>query len=342
MAAREISRPDVYDAREIARAAGRPLAVITALLDSGRVSTVDGEYVSHAEALRMLRALKSGRPLDVAVSPATLFARRHGSRETRVPLAASTAIHAVLAGLGLLVAVLGRAEVTEALATAHVEPVRLVFLATPGPGGGGGGGGLRHATPPEAARRAGRESLTSPVPPPEPAPKPRPEIPAEPAETPPVAPVASVAADKTSQTGVIEETTAASSKGPGRDGAAGAGEGGGIGVGQGAGIGDGSGGGTGGGPYRPGSGIEPPSLVREVKPDYPEDARRRSVEGDVVLEIVVRRDGSVGDVRVVQSLGGSLDQRAIAAVRQWRFDPAKRLGVPVDVLVEVSVEFKLR
>ena len=95
------------------------------------------------------------------------------------------------------------------------------------------------------------------------------------------------------------------------------------GEGEGAGIGPGSGGGTGGGPYRPGSGITPPSLLREVKPDYTEDARRRGIEGDVVLEIVVRSDGTVGDVRLLQGLGAGLDQRAIDAVRQWRFAPAR-------------------
>ena len=69
-------------------------------------------------------------------------------------------------------------------------------------------------------------------------------------------------------------------------------------------MGPGSGGGTGGGPYRPGSGIDPPSIVREVKPDYTEDGRRRNLEGDVVLEIVVRSDGTVGNVKVLQGLGG--------------------------------------
>jgi protein TonB len=79
-----------------------------------------------------------------------------------------------------------------------------------------------------------------------------------------------------------------------------------------------------------------------VKPQYTEEARRRGIEGDVVLEIVVRADGSVGQVTVMQRLGAGLDQRAIEAVRQWRFSPARRFGTPVDVLVEVAVEFKLR
>jgi protein TonB len=82
--------------------------------------------------------------------------------------------------------------------------------------------------------------------------------------------------------------------------------------------------------------------VREVKAEYTEEARRRSLTGDVLLEIVVRFDGTVGDVRLVRGLGSGLDQRAVQAVRQWRFDPARRKGVPVNVLVEVAVEFILR
>jgi protein TonB len=99
---------------------------------------------------------------------------------------------------------------------------------------------------------------------------------------------------------------------------------------------------VGGGPYHPGSGIEPPRILHEVKADYPEEARRRGITGDVVLEIVVRRDGSVGDVKVLEGLGGGLSERAVQAVRQWRFAPARRLGASVDVIVEVAVEFKLR
>ena len=158
-----------------------------------------------------------------------------------------------------------------------------------------------------------------------------------------VAPVATIAADARDRTGVLAESAAtADSNGPGSGGGAGTGRGTGIGEGDGAGIGPGSGGGTGGGPYRPGSGIVAPGLLREVKPDYSEDARKRGIEGDVVLEIIVRSDGSVGSVKVLQGLGAGLDQRAVDAVRQWRFSPARRLGTPVDVVVEVAVEFKLR
>lgn len=107
-------------------------------------------------------------------------------------------------------------------------------------------------------------------------------------------------------------------------------------------MGPGSGGGAGGGPYRGGSGIDAPRLLREVKADYSEEGRRRGVTGDVVLEIVVRRDGSVGDVKLLKGLGWGLDERAVQAVRQWRFSPATRSGTPIDVVVEAAVEFKLR
>jgi protein TonB len=116
----------------------------------------------------------------------------------------------------------------------------------------------------------------------------------------------------------------------------------GTGPGVGPGVDDGTGGGAGGGPYRPGSGIEPPRLVREVKAQYTEDARRKGVTGNVVLEIVIKSDGSVGDVKVLRGLGYGLEDRAIAAVRTWKFSPARRLGMPVDVIVEVEVEFSLR
>jgi periplasmic protein TonB len=132
------------------------------------------------------------------------------------------------------------------------------------------------------------------------------------------------------------------SHGAGTGGGSGTGQGTGIGEGDGSGLGKGSGGGTGGGPYRPGSGISAPAIIREVKPDYTEEGRRRAIEGDVVLEIVVRADGSVGNVKLLQGLGAGLDQRAMEAVREWKFSPARRYGTPVDVIVEVAMEFKLR
>ena len=69
---------------------------------------------------------------------------------------------------------------------------------------------------------------------------------------------------------------------------------------------------SGGGPFRPGSGIEPPRLLREVKAQYTDDARKKGVTGDVLLEIVIKSDGSVGDVKVLRGLGSGLDERAVS------------------------------
>jgi TonB family protein len=158
-----------------------------------------------------------------------------------------------------------------------------------------------------------------------------------------VAPLPTIPADDRTQAGGLDASqTVRDSRGAGDGGGVGTGAGTGLGEGSGAGVGPGSGGGMGGGPYRPGSGIAPPQLLREVRADYTDEARRRGLEGEVVLEIVVQRNGTVGDVTVKRRLGGGLEERAVHAVRQWRFAPATLRGAPVDVVVEVAVEFRLR
>lgn len=357
--------PEVYSGREIARAAGVSAGRVASLLASGEAATIDGEFAGEREAVWLVRALRAVEPVLASVEPPQspdvtpaerrLFATAPGRRRvTGIPLAASSALHVAAFGLIVVLSTLGafRPVLSRETTTATVTPVRLVFTAEPGPGGGGGGGGLRQPLPPPKARLNGTAHVSSPVPvrhPPPPAAPPKIpiEVPKPPlrAETLPpiIAPVVSVAGDMRDRIGVLSETPVESeSRGPGAGGGVGTGTGVGVGEGSGSGIGPGSGGGYGGGPYRPGSGVEPPRILREVKPSYTEQARRAGVEGEVVLEIVVQSDGSVGHVRVLQRLGSGLDERAIDAVRQWRFDPARRQGTPVDVVVEVSVEFKLR
>ena len=157
------------------------------------------------------------------------------------------------------------------------------------------------------------------------------------------APVASIPGDLRQRLGTIDgPSDAGDSLGSGVGDGVGSGAGAGLGSGQGPGIGPGFGGGVGGGPYRPGSGVDPPRLLREVRPSYSDEARRASVEGDVLLEVIILADGSVGRVEVVRRLGYGLEEHAVEAVRQWQFAPATKQGVPVDVVVEVAVEFVLR
>jgi protein TonB len=79
-----------------------------------------------------------------------------------------------------------------------------------------------------------------------------------------------------------------------------------------------------------------------VKPVYTDEARRQGVEGEVVMEIIVLSNGSVGSVKVLRGLPAGLNDRAVQAVRAWRFAPARLRGTPVDVVVEASVEFRMR
>ncbi len=332
---------DVYSIREVALAAGVREEQVVAYLGARP------RYLGHAEAVRVGSALvlaTRGR------GPKPLFATFGGAAHdlrSRPVFAASSTVHATVFAVLLFAGTFDLApRLSHDAAPPQTDLMRLVFLATPGPGGGGGGGGLREPVAPPKAMREGRQKTSSPVPPvkpiaPAPAPTP-PPIASEPLPT-LIAPIVSSPADRENRVGVLDQTTSQNEvHGPGTGGGTGSGQGTGAGAGSGPGIGPGSGGGTGGGPYRPGSGIAPPRLLREVKADYTEDARRRGLSGEVVLEIVVRSDGSVGDVKVLQGLGSGLDQRAIDAVRQWRFAPAQKQGTPVDVLVEVAVEFKLR
>jgi TonB family protein len=133
------------------------------------------------------------------------------------------------------------------------------------------------------------------------------------------------------------------STGPGSGGGVGTGSGTGIGPGAGAGIGAGSGGGTGGGLYRPGGSVTAPRLIAEVKPKYTNEAVLNRIQGTVVLEVVVTRDGRTSHIRVTRSLDpGGLDQQAIAAVAEWRFEPGRLAGTPVDVAVTILLDFWIR
>lgn len=86
-----------------------------------------------------------------------------------------------------------------------------------------------------------------------------------------------------------------------------------------------------------------PNLKDAPKPPYPESARKRDVQGNVLLLIRVQVDGTVGEVKVRRSSGDtSLDSAASNGARMWTFVPARRGPNPVEAWVEVPVEFKLR
>jgi TonB family protein len=85
----------------------------------------------------------------------------------------------------------------------------------------------------------------------------------------------------------------------------------------------------------------PPRLVKRVQPEYSKDARKAKIEGIVVLFVTVQADGTPNDIKVMSPLGYGLDEQAIEAVRQWRFEPALKAGVPVSFFSTIDLVFSL-
>ena len=223
----------------------------------------------------------------------------------------------------------------------------LVFMVEPGPGGGGGGGGNLSPDPPSVLKIEGEDLATVAI-----------DIEDEDKfvfeeeveveeieeedpleeeledETEVKAPVVAQAPDDLDAEGELEapEQLVAS---------AGPRSGNGHGEGVGPGLGEGEGGGFGGGAYRIGTGIVPPQLRRQVRPQYTDEALARKIQGTVILEVVILKTGQVGPVRILRSLDRGLDLKAIEAVRQWQFKPGMFKSQAVDVIAEITVDFTL-
>jgi TonB family protein len=90
-----------------------------------------------------------------------------------------------------------------------------------------------------------------------------------------------------------------------------------------------------------GGGVSAPRPIYDPDPEYSEQARQAKYQGAVLLWVVVGPDGRPRDIRVQRSLGMGLDEKAIEAVKQWRFEPARKDGQPVAVQVNIEVNFRL-
>jgi len=219
-------------------------------------------------------------------------------------------------------------------------------------GGGGGGGGKEEKMP----ASGGRMPATTPVQFAAPDPvDPQPLVPVEDlmSQAPSVQMPINIPQDETLPIGDVEAPPRDyRSSGPGSGGGIGTGRGTGIGSGSGPGVGPGSGGGMGGGsgggigsgvgPYVMGSGVTAPVAIYQPLPLYTEEARKSRVEGIVLIQAVIRKDGSVDSFRVLRGLGYGLDESAINTIAtKWRFRPGAMHGVPVDVQANIEVTFRL-
>ena len=115
----------------------------------------------------------------------------------------------------------------------------------------------------------------------------------------------------------------------------------GLGSGNGSGVGPGSGGNTGGGLYHIGGGVSAPQLIYQVEPEFSEEARKAKVAGNVLVTLVVDASGHPQRVRVLRGIGMGLDEKAVEAVKQYRFKPAMSGGKPVPVEVNIDVNFQI-
>jgi protein TonB len=219
--------------------------------------------------------------------------------------------------------------------------------------GGGGGGGGRYE-PASAASGRLPEAMHREISAPDPeSPAPLDAVESVTANLPDIQMQVDFTQDESLPIGdVTDPPNSSRSFGPGSGNGIGSGDGQGIGPGNGLGIGPGSKRGWGGGPggiqgrgEQPlvaGNGVRAPVPLLQPLPDYTDQARRVRMEGIVVIQAVVRKNGSVDVIRVMRGLGYGLDESAISTIsRKWRFTPGTLNGIPVDVIANIEVSFRL-
>jgi TonB family protein len=131
------------------------------------------------------------------------------------------------------------------------------------------------------------------------------------------------------------------SGGQGSGSGIGTGSGGGLGSGNGNGYGPGSGGGAGGGIYHVGGGVSAPVPLNSVEAEFSDEARRAKYQGVCLISLIVDAQGNPQNPRVARALGMGLDEKAIEAVKKYKFKPAMKGNTPVPVMITVEVNFRL-
>ena len=251
--------------------------------------------------------------------------------------AISFAIH--LAGVGLVLALALRVHTIPApKPTTIVTPMDLkmsippITLPVAKAMGGGGGGGAHELVEPSK----GHAPLVAKIPitPPQIAKLERPKLGVEPTMMLKLPDNSSLPAIGMAHSPQI----ALASQGSGSGSGFGQGVGGGIGSGSGMGAGPGRGGGYGGGLMSVGGGVSAPQLIHSVEPEFTEEARRANYQGNVSIKLIVDSQGNPQSVRLASHLGMGLEEKALEAVRQYRFRPAMYQGqaVPVQIVIDVS------
>lgn len=119
------------------------------------------------------------------------------------------------------------------------------------------------------------------------------------------------------------------------------GSGSGLGSGNGSGLGPGSGGNYGGGLRKIGGGVSTPVVIFQVEPEFSEEARKAKFMGVVMVNLIVDAQGRPQNVHTSRGVGMGLDDKAVEAVKQYRFKPAMEGGKPVAVELNIEVNFQI-
>ena len=282
-------------------------------------------------------------PLKLTSKPVAVRSIWPKRDEFGVAQGISLFMHALLAFL--LIVPLAHEIVQTQQVQASVDVVDISpYLSKLPPGkdkaGGGGGGGERLPTPATRGKLP-RWSMTQLSPPMAVPRNPNPIMPVEPTLLGP--PDLKIASPNDPNFGDPLGKFITQSSGPGGGSGIGSGVGGGIGSGSGGGLGPGFGGGTGGGAFRPGTGgVGYPTCLYCPNPEYSEDARKAKYQGTVVLQVIIQADGHASNISVVKGPGLGLEEKAIDAVRNWRFKAALGpSGTPVATVTTIEVNFRL-
>lgn len=289
------------------------------------------------------RPQKAPPDLPAALSLPTLFGEGYGQYRARgsmfvLSFLAHTLAVALLVLVGRFVAE-HRHEVRQQVIGIVTDVSPYVLPPSASKAGGGGGGGDRDKL--EASKgtlpRFSREQLAPPV---VVIRNENPKLPVE--ATVVVPPEIHLLLPQTGALGdPLSSILSPPSSGIGSGGGIGSGSGGGVGSGRGPGVGPGWGGGIGGGAYTIGGGVTAPRVIYAPDPEFSEEARKMKYQGTAVLWLIVGTDGRPREISVLQSLGMGLDEKAIEALRHWRFEPGRKDGIPVAVQVNVEVNFHL-
>jgi len=95
------------------------------------------------------------------------------------------------------------------------------------------------------------------------------------------------------------------------------------------------------GPLRVGGDVKAPTVQHRVDPQYPDMARKARIAGMVIVEAIINKNGEVEQVKVIKGLPMGMSESAVEAVKQWKFKPGTMNGEPVDVIFNLTVNFKL-